>query len=498
MEFAGVRADVEQFSAEQAREWYLLQSGQKETTALAAIYERYPHLCRLQQVQWVQAALAAAVEPEEKRRTQHYLQFFVRHYLGNLQKEKAEALHRARTDLTIQWGGREIPYNSAWVLLAEEADRTRRHELSRRLEEATAQHLNPLAADLIQDGQRLVRDLGYSNYLDLWEQVKGLDLAGLQAQCERFLAETAETARMALAEDLDRYLGLDLTEARDHDYSSLLRARYFDPHFTADALVPTLQQTLAAMGLDLSAQPYIRLDLQPRHSKSTRAFCSAIRIPAEVVLVMLPRGGQEDYQSLFHEAGHAEHFAHMDPALPLEFTRLGDTAVTEVYAFLLQNLLHDPLWLAEHLSLPAAVRHEYAQFARRRKLMQIRRYGGKLRYELQLYTGSQVAPLAAVYARELQAATFLPYREADFLTDLDPGLYAADYLRAWLAEAQLREHLTARFGRRWWDRPETGRFLRSLWSRGTRQNVVELVRTLGYNGLELRPLLADFAADWSA
>lgn len=494
MEFAGVRADVERMYEEQAREWYLAQSGQKDTLNLAAIYDRYQHLCSRQRVEWVQAADAAAVDPEDKGRTRHFLQFFVQHYTGNLQKARSEAYQRARMHLKVTYGDRDVPYNYAQVLLANEPDRVRRHELSRRLEAATVTHLNPLAQELTVESHGIARDLGYPGYVELWDRAKNLDLTGLVPLAERFLAGTADLARAALAADLDRYLGLDLTEAQTHDSIFLNRAGHFDPHFPRDALLPMLRRMLRALGLDPDAQPNIRLDVEARENKSPRAFCSTIRVPQEVVLVIMPRGGQDDYHSLLHEAGHAQHFGHVDPALPFEFRRLGDLSASEVYAFLFQHLLHDPEFLKAYVPMPAAVRAEYRRFALRQKLLLVRRYCGKLRYELALHRTDQVAAMAPVYARELHAATFLPYRPAYYLTDLDPGFYSADYLRAWIAEAQLRRYLEGAYGRRWWANPAAGAGLRSLWARGNRLNAVDLVRSLGYPGLDLAPLLAEFDA----
>ena len=58
---------------------------------------------------------------------------------------------------------------------------------------------------------------------------------------------------------------------------------------------------------------------------------------------MVPRvGGREDYAALFHEGGHAEHYANVDAELPFEFRHLGDNSVTESYAFLLEHLTEQP------------------------------------------------------------------------------------------------------------------------------------------------------------
>ena len=64
-------------------------------------------------------------------------------------------------------------------------------------------------------------------------------------------------------------------------------------------------------------------------------------MPDEVYLVIAPTGGRDDYGALFHEGGHAEHYANTDPGLAFEFRHLGDNSVTESFAFLFEHLVED-------------------------------------------------------------------------------------------------------------------------------------------------------------
>jgi hypothetical protein len=77
-------------------------------------------------------------------------------------------------------------------------------------------------------------------------------------------------------------------------------------------------------------------------------------VPDEIYLVISPHGGRDDYAALFHEAGHTEHYAHVDPSLPFEYRHLGDNSVTEGFAFLLEHLTEDPAWLAATLGATCA------------------------------------------------------------------------------------------------------------------------------------------------
>ena len=121
-------------------------------------------------------------------------------------------------------------------------------------------------------------------------------------------------------------------------------------------MLPALEATLEGLGIDLRAQQNIHLDVEDRPLKTPRAFCSPIEVPGRVMLVIKPMGGPDDWHALFHEAGHAEHFAHTSPSLSMEARRLGDNAVTEGWAMLLEYLVDDPAWHARRLDMPRAGR----------------------------------------------------------------------------------------------------------------------------------------------
>jgi hypothetical protein len=101
---------------------------------------------------------------------------------------------------------------------------------------------------------------------------------------------------------------------------------------------------------------------------------AAPRRPAPLLSGVAPIGGWDDYVTLFHEGGHTEHSANVDPELPFEFRRLGDNSISETYAFLLQHLVEDPEWLSRRLGVEdpsGLVAHAKAQ-----RLVYLRRYAG--------------------------------------------------------------------------------------------------------------------------
>jgi hypothetical protein len=235
-------------------------------------------------------------------------------------------------------------------------------------------------------------------------------------------------------------------------------------------------------------------DVGPRPNKSQRAFCAPVRPPHEVYLVLTPVGGREDYSTLFHEGGHAEHYANVDPGLPFEYRYLGDNSVTEAFAFLFDHLVADPEWLRRHLGAhdpEPLVRH-----ARATRLVYLRRYAAKLTYELRLHGGEQrLDAFAPAYASLLGEAVGVEWPHELYLQDVDAGFYSACYLRAWALEAYLRTHLRERFGPAWFDSPEAGALLRNLWRDGQRFRADELLAQLTGETLDFRILLADLELD---
>jgi hypothetical protein len=199
--------------------------------------------------------------------------------------------------------------------------------------------------------------------------------------------------------------------------------------------------------------------------------------------VIQPMGGPDDWHALFHEAGHTEHYAHTSADLPVEARRLGDNAVTEGWAALLELLVDDPVWLSRRLDFGRP--DDFAAEAATVRLYLVRRYAAKLLYELELHDGADLDEMRGRYVERLRDATKVEPSRADFLSDVDPGFYASDYVRSWAFEAQLRAFLRDEFGTAWFSRRDAGSLLRELWNEGQRLTADELLRDVTGSGLEL-------------
>lgn len=483
MDLRKLRRDAEAFVRAMDREFYENHAGLKEELNTAAIFGRYQHLFTPEVVAWVREYRRAA-EGEELRRARHLQALLIGEYLGNAVKELTDRGQTWESQKVLTVEGKELPFRMAPVRMANEGDRGRRGALYQARNEALGE-VNPLLAERMEILHRLAMSLGYDHYQALYADIKGLDLNFLKGAMDHLVQRTQRQYEAAMEYHL-RPLGVPLREAEKHDVAYLLRGNAFDDHFPKARALTTLGKTLKGLGLTLKAGGNIEVDAKERPRKSPRAFCAPLGVPTEVKLVIMPQGGYSDYDALLHEAGHAQHFAHVAKNAAMEYKYLGDNSVTEGYAFLLQYLLTSPEWLAEYAGMadPSA----FLAFVWTQKLYFLRRYAAKLNYELELHTKG-VEDMGPRYREIMEAALGFRHPEAHYLTDVDDGFYVAQYLRAWIFEAQLRQALAEQFGDGWFLEPRAGDLLRGLWRSGQRFNAGELAEDLGYAGLDPDPLI---------
>ena len=479
--------DAEAFGSALAREYYLNHSGQKDELELEPIFRRHARLFTTETIDALRRADPADARLPALR------EFVVFGHLENAARRLTQEISRRETIDTALWDGEQVPYRALSSLISNEADPERRHHLDRLRVELTAGQ-NALREERWDILDAAALTLGYSNYAEPCDTLGSLCLKELARQMERFLWDSEKAYRRHLEAYL-RSLAVDPGLAERSDLAYLFRSPRFDVFFGREQLIATLLASLRDLGIDPERQNNVRLDTEPRPRKSPRAFCAPIRIPDEVMLVINPHGGQEDYRALFHEAGHAQHFAHVNRQLSYAQRGLGDNSVTEAYAFTLEHLVYNPAWLQRHLGVDDP--SDYLELARFHKLYMLRRYAAKLLYELELHGGDDPRAKFKRYADLLTASLGVRYSAEDYLSDVDDGFYCARYLRAWILEAQVRHHLEQEFGDRWFESREAGAHLRTLWSCGQSHPAGELARRLGYDGLDIEPLAQELlGADW--
>jgi hypothetical protein len=474
-ELDAYREQADRFIAALDEEYYLHYAGHKETLDLTPIYEEHAELTELGRAR-------ALGEAADGARSRELWRFACEGYMGNLTREHQERIARLEAELEAEVDGDKVGYRMLRPTIANEPDREKRERLESARNELTDEHLNAIYLEAHRRSHEAATELGQPTYLDLYRRF-GMELDELGEQCRALLDSTER-----LWEEIgDRFLrtrvGVGLDEAERWDVQRAFRAPTWDAGFPAARMLPALETTLSGLGIDLKKQKNVHLDVEQRPLKSPRAFCAPIEVPGKVMLVIQPIGGVDDWRALFHEAGHTEHFAHTSAELAMEERRLGDNAVTEGWAALLERLTSEPAWLNRMLDFPRA--DEFERESAAEDLYFLRRYCAKLLYELEFHGGADASDLQALYVELLSDAIKISPSPTDYLADLDSGFYASSYLRSWAFEAQLRDFLRERFGSTWFADRNAGSLLRELWSEGQRLTAEEMLGEVTGSELEM-------------
>jgi hypothetical protein len=490
-------ADLQRFDEELSREHYLNNSGQKDELESSKIYRKFKHLFSREHI-------AEASKNVSAKEGKLLYDAFIGNFIGNQLKSITDKENSYEASATVDVNGQQISFRQISTILMNEDIREKR----RMLYEST----KPVKKKLTSFEKRawkkvygLIQELSGKSYVDYLSFIKEVEYDSLASDLREFLVKTEELHRQQLENNMAS-VGVRLKDAQPWDYAYFARAKPFDRFFKKELLVNVAKSFWRDIGFEVDSQKNVILDVEEREKKVPRAFCMPVRVPDEVILVIKPHGGQDDYQAFLHESGHTEHFANTDANLPYEFKHLGDHSVSESYAFLVEYLLSNTLFLQKYLNMSEADAQRFANFIMEQKLQAFRRYAAKVVYELKLHRNDltklddRFVPAAGAYASPakmyvdiLTKATKINYKPESYLLDVDSGLYAADYVRAWCFEVMIRKKLEEKFGKAWFENKEAGQFLKEMWKWGSSgKSVNELAKMIGYERVDTSCITQDF------
>jgi hypothetical protein len=481
---------------ERSEEGRAVRVGEKETSEQAAIVERYRDLFSPGQLDVLREA-EAGTDGDERELLYRLRKTCESGLIAAELAAREDELENRTLAARVDWRGEELPLRTAQAKLAVLPRYGDRDELGA-LANAESARFNDDRLELLAAGEALEAELsGEPDPIARNAEEKGISIEEL----ERALDATARASADAYARLRERWFEKLLGPERDDVPSSnhmsyLRRLSPLEQTYTKERAVEVCVATLASLGLDLEEMPGIRLDLDDRPQKSPRACVIASDPPNVVHLITRAQGGLHDYQALLHEAGHALHYASVDPRLPYTYRKLSrDHALTEIYSYIVEAISREPAWHAEHFGLGDEEAAENAEATVFLEALLFRRYVAKLQFELEFWGRFRDdGGTPAGYSERLTEATGINYPAENYLSDMDSGFYSADYLRAWIRSAQLRQHLVREVGNDWWRSPETGERLRELWREGTRPTSEEIAARLGYDPLDTAPLLHELGS----
>ena len=487
-------ARLRDYYVERSEEGRAVRVGEKEVSEQAAIVARYMDLFSRDQIDALRGAEDSATG-EEHERLYRLRKTCEGGLISAELASKQDALENALIGARVTFKGEELPLRAAQARLAVLDSYADREELGN-LERTESAKLNPNRLELLTIAEELERDVtGETDPIARADEEKAISLREL----ERALVAAADATTDAYERMRDRWFDRILGTERDAQPTSghvayVRRLSPLESTYTKEAAVAICLATTSTLGFDLTGIPNIRLDLEDRPQKNPRACVIAADPPEVVHLITRAQGGLADYQAFLHEAGHALHYAGVDPRLPFTFRAISrDHALTEIYSYIFEAITREPGWHALHFGLSDAQAEENAEATLFLEALLYRRYTAKLQYELGFWSSfaEEGGTSPRDYSPLLTEATGVRYDPRNYLSDMDGGFYSADYLRAWIRCAQLRAYLVAEVGEDWWRNAKTGDILRDLFAEGTKPSSEEIAVRLGFAPLDTAPLVSD-------
>lgn len=489
MDIVKYRKDSEKFLYKRDKEYYLHFSGQKDSLNISGINEEFAHLFSRENIKYLRD-LKDRSAGGQKKKASYLLRFCTEGFIEARTKTLVDEIAGDETKAKIVVDGKKIPFRYSEILLANEPDKARRDDIDDKRNRIVAEYLNKNLYKYWETMHRQASDMGFLNYSELFSYLKEEDFSVLEDAMDKLLTQTQKLYEVRFDALLREELGMSLETSRRSDFAYLKRAKKYDDFFKKDSLVGVFKDTLLEMGIDIyNRYSNIYFDVGERENKSPRAFCCTPDVPGEIYLVVMPSGGQDDFEALLHEGGHALHFGSTGKNLDFEYRHLGDNAVTEGYAFCMEQLMQNPGWIMDFLKMDRDTAREFVYFSNLLKLWFCRRYAGKLKYELILHDGKPLKGKESVYREILSSVNLMDYPEENYLKDVDDGFYCTNYIRAWIFQAQLKGYIQDKFGYDWYKKKKAGSFLKELWYHGQKYSAEEILSQLGFNKMSIDCLI---------
>ncbi len=513
-----IREEAEALVAVQSiLSWYSNCVGEK--SVISESYKGHERLFSPEAIKTVGTAASRSKNDDEKRALEFLRAYLITEHVAlataHFQDEIADAEANGMVAMVGMTG--DVAYRDLDGLLDNEQDPEKRHAIQNLQSNFWRDVLNPIHERKTAEEHRIVDELGYPSYVALSEELRHVSLGDLTQMSGEFIEKTDEEYGVLFANQVQWILGIEVDEFRRSDIGRLSQVSSYNKFFPAELVIPAFEDFLEGIGLDMSTadggEIFVNDDNHPK--KDPRAVCYSMVPGSDVRVSVKPTGGIPDYETFFHEGGHAVHFASSTTDV-WEYQQLGDNTVTEAYSGLYENLWGDPDWLRSYREyvrsynrfvstgekVPLMTDEEIGRLVINRAfwdLYFVRRYAGaKMIYETILHGGDpsvyeglyqndspdDMHETYRVLFSDAYGFDMTPSEALRFRTDVDPFFYSADYARSYALAKQMHEGLGKKFGKPWWRSREAGSYLKSeLFSHANKFTGDEVAAKFGYESV---------------
>lgn len=418
--------------------------------------------------------------------------------LGEELVREEGALARARNAMALGWrgpAGALVPASSVRLgaMLLSEPDAALRKAAWEGLRSIETCALDHGFLEILKRRNRFGRALGGEDFYDATvRRTEGLTKRRIFEWLDELEAATRDAARAAV-ERLAAGHGEPATPWNIRYWTSGDVTREQDAHFPFREALRRWGRSFAALGVDYQGAELV-LDLVDRKGKHENGFMhgpvpawrehgrwrpARIQFTANAIPGMVG-AGRRAFETLFHEGGHAAHFANIDMPSPCFSQEFAPTSVAfaETQSMFMDSLLGDADWQARYATdvdghpMPPDLierglraRQPLAAWELRQRLSVC--YGEKALYEIpdaELTPERVLDALRAVERRLLflEDGSPRPILAVPHLLSGESSAYYHGYVLAEMAVHQTRDFLLARDGHLV-DNPRVGPTLREAW-----------------------------------
>ncbi|MBI4037558.1 hypothetical protein HY382_00760 [Candidatus Curtissbacteria bacterium] len=468
----------------------LVRVGLKDKLESAKIYKKYERLFSQNTLEKI-GNFRKEVSRKDKELTDRIYFTLVSGFVGQRVAPLEDLIKTYFANATTRLGSEKISYFEIAPKIAKETIFDKREKLDSAAL-AVVTKANPKQLKLLIDETSVIKDLGFKGYLHYFSESKKVNYDQFYKVIKKILKLTDKIWLKTMGRVSQEVLRKPFENLNAVHMGYLRSLSMYDNFYPKEKVITAFTKFTNDLGL-VDLLNNIKIDDANRPKKNPRAVCYWPKPPSEVHLVIKPIGGEQDFEAAFHEGGHALHGAAVSESLPFTFRALSrSNALTEAYAFIFEDLIFDPVWLSTNLNVSAFTGNKILWQATFVNLMLLRRYLGKFSYEHGMFSKDDIKNGPKLYAKNLKDATGFVFNPSNWLSDMDSGFYSADYLRAWIGAAQIKDYVVKKFGKRWFENIKAGEYFRSLYARGVTDELEDVVKRLGYGPWDISYLVENY------
>lgn len=242
-----------------------------------------------------------------------------------------------------------------------------------------------------------------------------------------------------------------------------------DSNFLAVDPLILVKKTLRAMEFDLSR---IHFDTENRRNKYPSPICFFVRIPRDIRILYKRESPYFDFQSCFHETGHAMHASSIDENNEYWNKYRIPMGIAEVFSTFLEGLTKNSSYVSPLLGLNKDDKVMNKLISRNHfmELFFVTFYAANSLMKIEYWKRNlSIDQACKLYSRLIKEYTgFEIPGEYWLLHHILPEsiIYVPSYLLAAVRAAELNTYMKNRFGDKWWTEKESGKNLREIMKSG--------------------------------